>query len=165
MIIVLCIICVATIFSINYTAFFPMEFSDFIQLFITSEENRGMIIWDKKDIRVRAVLNEFPSEIDNSDINNIRNTLSSMGFNPDMASLFAYKIEYKFPSNVSWEKETRLIFYIQEVQGKYFEQEYKLNDTIYWFISFRQFNEFTQRGYFIVSDFLNQEQFDELLIK
>ena len=160
---VLFTIIAVTIFSTNFSAFLPMEFSDFIQLFKTSEENKGLRIWEKRDIRVRAILHEFPKKIDNSDINNIRDTLRSMGFNPKMASLFAYKVEYVFPSNVSWEKETKLIFYIQEVQRKYFESEYQLNDTIFWFISFRQFNEFTQRGYFIVSDFLNQKQFDELI--
>ena len=119
MLFIFCIICVVTLFSTNFMAFLPMEFSDFIQLFRTSEKNRGMIIWEKMDVRVRAVLHEFPKRIDNSDINNIRSTLSIMGFNPNMASLFAYKVEYIFPSNVSWEEETKLIFYIQEVQRKY----------------------------------------------
>ena len=160
--ILLLFICVVTVFSTNFSAFLPMDFSDFIKLFRTSEENRGMTIWEKKDIRVRAVLHEFPRRIDTTDINNIRDTLSSMGLNPNMASLFSYKVEYKFPSNVSWEKETKLIFYIQEVHRKYFENEYQLNDIIYWFISFRQFNSYSQRGYFIVSDFLNQKQFEEL---
>ena len=158
---ILCIVFVTTIFSTNFSAFLPMEYFDFIKLFRTSEDNRGMIIWGKRDIRVRAILHEFPREIDTSDIENIKFTLKSLGFNQDLASLFSYKVEYVFPSNVSWKKETKLIFYIQEVQRKYFEREYQKNDIIYWFISFNQFNAFSQIGYFIVSDFINEKQFIE----
>jgi hypothetical protein len=52
--------------------------------------------------------------------------------------------------------DIKLIFYIQKVQRNYFEKE---NDPIYWFIVFNRFNTFIQEGYFLVSDFINEEQF------
>jgi hypothetical protein len=146
--------------SIDFSAYSPVEYKDFINILKSTDKNPpGISIFGNKSFRVRAILHEFPRELDNADIDNIRSTLKSLGFNPDMASQFGYKIEYVYASNVDWQKEARLVFYIQTVQKQYFEKEYKINDTIYWFLVFSQFNTFTQRGYFIISDFINEEQF------
>jgi hypothetical protein len=118
-----------------------------------------MSFFGSTSLRVHAILHEFPRELDDADINNIQNTLRSLGFNPNMSSQFGYKVEYVFASNVEWQEETRLVFYIQRVQRRFFDTEYKLNDPIYWFLVFSQFSTFTQRGYFLISDFINEEQF------
>ena len=154
------IVVTMNVFSVDFSAYSPIEFEDFIGIFkSTGNDSPGMSFFGSRSFRVHAILNEFPREIDDNDLNNIRSTLRSLGFNPDMASEFGYKIEYIFPSNVYWKEETRLIFFIQKVQRQYFEREYKLNDTIYWFLVFSQFSTFTQEGYFLISDFINKEQF------
>lgn len=156
------VICIKA-YSLDVGAYSPVEYADFIKFFkSTKEEAPGMKIYGNTNLRVRAILHEFPKEIDETDINNIRSTLRSLGFPPDRASEFGYKVEFVYPSDVEWQKETRLVFYIQKVQRVYFEREYKLNDPIYWFIVFSTFNTFTQRGYFLVSDFMNEAQFKRL---
>jgi len=158
--IIFSVILTANASSIDFSAYFPIEYDDFINFFKSTEnDSPGMRLFGNSSFRVRAVLHDFPRELDNADIDNIRYTLRSLGFNPNMASQFGYKIEYVFASNVDWQEETRLVFYIQKVQRQYFENEYNINDTIYWFLVFNQFNTFTQRGYFLVSDFINKEQF------
>jgi signal recognition particle subunit SEC65 len=149
-----------TLSPIDFSAYSPVEYSDFVKIFESTGNNSpGMSLFGKRSLRVHAILHEFPKDVNNTDINNIKNTLRSLGFNPDMSSQFGYKVEYVFPSRVEWEKETRLIFYIQKVQRQHFEKEYKLNDPIYWFLVFNQFNTFTQRGYILISDFISKEQF------
>jgi hypothetical protein len=146
--------------QIDFSAYSPIEYEDFIKLFESTGNNSpGMSFFGSRSLRVHAILHEFPRELDDADINNIRNTLRSLGFNPNMSSQFGYKIEYVFASNVEWQKETRLVFYIQRIQRRFFDTEYILNDPIYWFLVFNQFNTFTQRGYFLISDFINEEQF------
>ena len=159
--------CAINIFSFDYPAYYPMEFDEFVELFETISKNNhpGLSIFGNTAVRIRAILHEFPKELDDNDILNIRYTLQSLGFNPNMVSEFGYKVEYVYPSNVEWQEETRLIFFIQNVQRQYFEKEYELNDIIYWFAVFKELNTFSQIGYFIVSDFLNTEQFLNLNIR
>ncbi|MDR1838415.1 MAG: hypothetical protein LBQ93_02355 [Treponema sp.] len=164
--IIFSVIFTANASSIDFSAYFPIEYDDFINIFkSTGSDSPGMSYFGNKSFRVRAILRDFPRELDNADIDNIRSTLRSLGFNPNMASQFGYKIEYVFASNVDWQEETRLVFYIQKIQRQYFENEYNINDTIYWFLVFNQFNTFTQRGYFLVSDFINEEQFVKFGLK
>ena len=154
------LILIPNVFPINFSTYSPIEYEDFIGIIKATDNNTpGMSFFGKKTLRVHAILHEFPKEIDNVDTNNIRYTLRSLGLHPDMADEFGYKFEYIIQSNVSWQEETRLVFYIQKVQRQYFENEYKLNDPIYWFIVFNQFNTHSQTGYFLVSDFINKEQF------
>jgi hypothetical protein len=158
--VILLVICTISVFSTDFSAYTPMEYADFINIFKATGDNPpGMSIFGNRALRVHAVLHEFPVELDSDDVDNIKAALTSLGFNPAQASQFGYKVEYVYASNVDWQKETRLVFYIQKIQRQYFENEYKINDTIYWFLVFRQFNTLTQRGYFLVSDFINEEQF------
>jgi hypothetical protein len=154
------IICTITLFPVDISAYYPIEYTDFVKIFeSTDKESPGISLFGNRSFRVHAILHEFPREIDDADIINIKSTLRSLGFHPDMSSQFGYKVEYVFSSKVDWEKETRLVFYIQKVQRQYFDKEYKLNDPVYWFLVFNQFNTFTQRGYILISDFMNEEQF------
>jgi hypothetical protein len=149
--------------QINYSAYSPIEYADFVKIFeATGNNSPGLSLFGTRSLRVHAILHEFPRELDDADIDNVKNTLRSLGFHPDMSSQFGYKVEYVFASNVEWENETRLVFFIQKIQRQYFEKEYTLNDPIYWFLVFTQFNTFTQRGYFLISDFRNEQQFIKL---
>ena len=152
-------ICTMTLFSFDFPAFSRIKMEELVEHFniISSNNPPGLSIFNKIDVRIQTILNEFPIELDDNDINNLRSTLQSMGFNPNNVSQFGYKIEYKFPSVVDWQDELRLVFFIQNVQRPYFERDFKLNDTIYWFASYRQLNTFSQTVYFIVSVFLNEE--------
>ena len=146
--------------SLDFSAYPPIEYDDFLEIFkYTDKYPPGVTHFRSRAYRVHAILHEFPVELDNNDIENIRSTLSSLGFNPDRVFEFGYKIEYVYSAGVDWQEEAKLILYIQKVQRQYFENEYKINDPIYWFVVFSQFNTFTQKGYFLVSDFINEEQF------
>ncbi|MDR0321970.1 MAG: hypothetical protein LBI28_10735 [Treponema sp.] len=160
---IFCTICAIAQSQVNFSAYSPIEYADFIKIFeSTGNNDPGMSFFGRTFLRVHAILHEFPRELDDTDIDNIKDTLRSLGFNPNISSQFGYKVEYVFVSNVDWQRETRLVFYIQRIQRQYFDSEYKLNDPIYWFLGFNHFNTFTQRGYFLISDFINEEQFINL---
>ena len=152
--------------SLDIPAYIPIEFADFVKIFKTTRgEGPGIKIYRNNSFRVHANLPEYPREIDASDIENIKATLLSLGIHPSRASEFGYKVEYIYPSDVEWQKETRLVLYIQKVQREYFEKEFKINSPIYWFLVFQRFSTFSQQGHFLVSDFLNEEQFDSIVGK
>ena len=148
------------IFSLDFDAYRPIDYPEFIQIFkATDSQTPGISIFRRNILRVHAILHEYPKIVDDSDINNLRFAFMNLGIHPDDVSYFGYKVEYTFPSNVEWQEETKLIFYIQNVQREHFEKDFKINDPIYWFVVFNTFNSFSQQGYILVSNFMNEEQF------
>ncbi|MCL2722263.1 MAG: hypothetical protein FWD47_13120 [Treponema sp.] len=155
--------CATNLFSFDFPAYSPIDIEELVEYFETISNNNppGVSFFDNRAVRIRANYLNPPAELNENDIANLRSTLRSLGIHPDNASQFGYKVEYTFPSAVDWQKETKLVFFIQNVQRPYFERDFEKNDTIYWFAVYRQFNTFSQVGYFVVSVFLNERYFIE----
>jgi hypothetical protein len=150
---------IITLFSFDYAAYSPIEIEELIEYFksISSNNPPGMSVFNNRAVRIQATLLEPPIELNDNDIVNLKSTLQSLGFHPDNSSQFGYKVEYIFPSIVDWQEEIRLVFFIQNVQRPYFERDFEINDTIYWFAVYKQFNTFSQTGYFLISVFLSEK--------
>ena len=129
---------------------------------LTNERPTGTSYYGHKAFRIHAKFPEYPKSLTDNDIKELKRTLSSLGIPVEQYKLFDSKIEYYFKSNSPAAEDGRLTFFIQAVQVKYFKEELKVNDEIYWFAVFNQFNTYKQRGFFLVSDFLNKKQFKKI---